>query len=525
MGKVLEFLILDRLHDVLLEAGIPHINQSTYRKGVCCADAIFATQEVIARYLRDSSKVYMCLFDLQKAFDSVEYPVLLSRLYKIGINGKLWRILRDWYTGTECTVRVDGRCSGGFSVEQGVRQGSVLSPVLFLVVMDPLLHQLEESGVGLSVNSFYTGGFLHADDIRTLASSVSSLEEQVAMVQRFARENFLKLNAQKCEVVVFSRAQGNQFPECSIEGEVLPASDVGKCLGYWWRGDQMATRAVEENVKKARRAFFLYGGIGVFQGDLSPLSSRSVVEACVMPIVLYGCESWILSEELLRRLESFQGEMGKRILGLAKWTSNTATGVVMGWPSMRARVLVQKLCFLQRLVLGDGCNLGSRMLRSLADDVESVTLVCECRELEEAFGTHYTDAVMRAGEGEGPHPRKMKEAIMKVDREMRLASCSQADRAPVVADIARAAGWEKLWDATLDEGSRCVQRLKRLVKSACHRCFDGACPCEHKEVTKEMIDSLSNLSFQFLNSLVPRPSLLPSSGEGEERRAGHETRY
>ena len=93
---------------MLLEAGIPHINQSAYRKGVACADAIFATQEAITWYLRSSSKVYMCLFDLQKAFDSIEYPVLLSHLYKVGINGKLRRILRSWYTGMKCRVRVDG---------------------------------------------------------------------------------------------------------------------------------------------------------------------------------------------------------------------------------------------------------------------------------------------------------------------------------------------------------------------------------------------------------------------------------
>ena len=137
--KVLEFLILERLQVVLLEAGIPHINQSAYKKGVSCADVIFATQEAIARYFRDGSKVYMCLFDLQKAFDSIEYPILFSHLYKLGINGKLWRILRSWYTGTECRVRVDGHCGESFRVERGVRQGSVLSPVLFLVVMDPLL--------------------------------------------------------------------------------------------------------------------------------------------------------------------------------------------------------------------------------------------------------------------------------------------------------------------------------------------------------------------------------------------------
>ena len=53
----------------------------------------------------------------------------------------------------------------------------------------------------------------------------------------------------------------------------------------------LATRTITENIKKARRAFFAYGSIGAFQGDLSPLSSRSVVETCVMPVLLFGSEN------------------------------------------------------------------------------------------------------------------------------------------------------------------------------------------------------------------------------------------
>ena len=54
----------------------------------------------------------------------------------------------------------------------------------------------------------------------------------------------------------------------------------------------------------------------MFLGDLGPLSSRSVVEVCVTPVLLYDCENWIVSKKLLRQLELFQGEVGKRILGL-----------------------------------------------------------------------------------------------------------------------------------------------------------------------------------------------------------------
>ena len=79
IAKLLEMLVLSRMSVLLSEAGIPHVNQSAYRKGVSCSDAIFATQEAIARYVGGGSKVYMCLYDLQKAFDLVEYPVLFRR--------------------------------------------------------------------------------------------------------------------------------------------------------------------------------------------------------------------------------------------------------------------------------------------------------------------------------------------------------------------------------------------------------------------------------------------------------------
>ena len=57
--KVLEFLLLECLESIFLEVVLPHINQSAYRKGVSCGDAVFAMQEVIAKYLRDGNCVYI----------------------------------------------------------------------------------------------------------------------------------------------------------------------------------------------------------------------------------------------------------------------------------------------------------------------------------------------------------------------------------------------------------------------------------------------------------------------------------
>ena len=64
--------------------------------------------------------VHMCLYDLQKAFDSVEFSVLLDQLFSIGVNGKTWRIIKNWYEGSSCCVKLEDRLSKSFSVQRGV---------------------------------------------------------------------------------------------------------------------------------------------------------------------------------------------------------------------------------------------------------------------------------------------------------------------------------------------------------------------------------------------------------------------
>ena len=185
--------------------------------------------------------------------------------------------------------------------------------------MDPLLRQLQSHSLGISVNNVYAGGYLHADDKRTLASSKSSMETQITTVARFASDNFLNLNESKCEVVICQKST-NPLPDSISCNGVASISKgflvrrVGKCLGYLFISNLSSVNMVEERICKARGAFFKFGSISAFQGDLSPISTSSIVEICIYPVLLYGVENWLLCATSLLKLESFQGELAKRIL-------------------------------------------------------------------------------------------------------------------------------------------------------------------------------------------------------------------
>ena len=243
--------------------------------------------------------------------------------------------------------------------------------------------------------------------------------------------------------------------------------------------------------------------IGVFQGDISPLSSREVIESCVMPVLLYGSENWILTEALVERLESFQGEMAKRVLKWPRHHSNAAAITAHDVPTMKCRVLTRKLGLLKRVMGRDSDSLSGCVVLALCNEADSLCLVRECRELEESFGTCFTKMITSKKEC---CLREMKKAIIGVDRRMLLEKC--AEKAPMIAKVAELPGWAKLWDHTLDLGGKAVLGLQMISRAMSHH-GRGKHPChlceDHTLKEDSVLEHILASHHQELH--LPKPSL------------------
>ena len=288
-------------------------------------------------------------YDLQKAFDSVRYPVLLKCLYEAGINGRAWRLIRDWYSKPKSRVTVNGQLTPPITLERGILQGSVLSPVLFLLVMDLDIYQ-ESKGLGPSISDTYAGAFAHADDVRIPGHSARVNQHSGNLCCS------LMLNPTKCEVLLMSSSKPSpSAPAVILGNESLTIQHHAKCLGYWWSWDLSASKAINMPIKKARRAF---GVMGAFHGKLNPISGKTIFDTCIIPLLLFGSENWILSPSQLDHLVAFQGEIGRRIVKLSKFHSLLSTRLALKWPSGAARVFIQKLNLFFKVTSGEesiGC--------------------------------------------------------------------------------------------------------------------------------------------------------------------------
>ena len=80
-----------------------------------------------------------------------------------------------------------------------------------------------------------------------------------------------------------------------MAGDSIEVRSEAKCPGIWWKYNLSPMKSIEERAHQARRAFFALASIGGFHGRLNPLTGRSLFETFVVPIMLYACETWILS--------------------------------------------------------------------------------------------------------------------------------------------------------------------------------------------------------------------------------------
>ena len=173
-------------------------------------DAIFIVRQLQEKYLLKKKCLYFCFVDLEKAFDRVPRKVIEHALRKKGIEEKLVQAVMRLYEGAKTRVRVETELSDPFEVKVGVHQGSVLSPLPFITVMDVLSAEIRQ---GLLFE------ILYADDLVIMADSMEELEKRYKNWKSVLEDKGLRVNVGKTKYM-FSDGVKNvtksEIDPCSV---------------------------------------------------------------------------------------------------------------------------------------------------------------------------------------------------------------------------------------------------------------------------------------------------------------------
>ena len=232
-------------------------------------------------------------------------------------------------------------------------------------------------------------------------------------------------------------------------------------------------------ISKARRAFFAFGALGAFKGKLNPLTGKAIYETCVIPVLLYGCENWVLTDANITTLESFQCEIGRRILRLSKSHSLLSTRVALQLQSIASRIFSRKLSLLYR-VSTESESLGYMIFSTLTpNSPRHLSLVQECVSLEDKLECH--GIIQEVLDGNSVCGRGMTRLIVKTDWGKCLRDAQNHQSTALAAEIASSTSWLKLWDMALDHGHQGTVSLQALFRELTRPAF-GSKPCHRCDI-------------------------------------------
>ena len=229
IGKLLDIIIMSREEKQLSTSDL----QFSFKKGASTSLCTCMVQETVSYFVSRNTNVYGLLLDASKAFDRLNYIKLFEILISRNICPLICRLLLNMYINQKLRTRWNGQFSESFGVTNGVKQGGVISPVLFCIYMDGLLKKLESSDVGCYVGRVFSGAFAYADDLTLLCPSVSALKEMVAICSDYASEYDIKFNASKSQLIIFkSKKRIVPDPVITLNGDKIGVVDSVIHLGH-----------------------------------------------------------------------------------------------------------------------------------------------------------------------------------------------------------------------------------------------------------------------------------------------------
>ena len=297
-------------------------------------------KEVVSFFTNRNSQVYTVLLDASKAFDRVHFGKLFKILIERKIPTLIIRLLLDLYTRQSSCARWDNVSSQSFTFLNGVKQGGVLSPILFIVYMDKLLINLKKSGIGCHVNNCYAGALCYADDITLLCPSLYGLNSMVKQCVDFAKEFNVTFNHKKTVGLYFGKIH-NILGTVYLDGNCISWNDSAKHLGNY-----ISCNMSDDADCVYKKSCFIGSVnklIGNFGHMYSHVKCKLFLSYCTS---FYGSQMWRLSCKGLAQLCTSWQVAIRRLLHLPRTAHRWTLGPLLNALHIRTQLELRTLSFL-----------------------------------------------------------------------------------------------------------------------------------------------------------------------------------
>ncbi len=351
--KVYNRVLTNRLQDAMENSNVLGEIQNGFRKGRWATDSLLVLETIIRKSKREKKKNFLALLDITKAYDRVNRDILWYIMEQMGVPEELLRNIKATYRNPSTTLQFQDVISEPLQMTLGLKQGCVMSPILFAIYIAELGQRLQDSGLGIVIDDVTIPGMFFADDMMIVGNK-RDLQKLLNIVGEFALQFQIEFAGHKSCVIPLGEPVnenrrwkiGSKYVrENEKEDIYMEEEATGRYLGVTIQKNyNIFTQQWELAKQKARRGATLVSILA--RRCHNPLTIlKPMWQAYIQPAFLYGMEVMDYNKAGIKELETIQRNLMKIVLRVLPGTATSGVYAVTGLTDITHEIWKRKLSY------------------------------------------------------------------------------------------------------------------------------------------------------------------------------------
>ena len=304
--------------------------QNGFREKRTTIDHLTTITSIIENRKSMKKSTYVAFVDFSKAYATKNRELLWTKLESYGINGKMIQSLQFLYRNVKCAVKLNYLKTDWFSVKSGLKQGCILSTLLFNLYLNDLSYVLSTTNKGIVVDNTYINHLCYPDDLILVAETEHDLQHLLNILSNWCNENCMTINVNKTKAVHFrNKSVARSSFQFKCGESPIEYTDKYKYLGLVLNEHLDYNITAKYVAQSATRALGLLISKFKQTGGMPFEVYKKLFDSTVWSVISYGAAIWGTKEYSV--INTVQNKACRFFLGVGKYSPNTAANGDMGW--------------------------------------------------------------------------------------------------------------------------------------------------------------------------------------------------